>query len=65
MLVLSRKEGESIVIAPGTPHECRITLVDVRGDERKVRLGFDADRSVQIWRSELLSKEARDDRNNP
>jgi carbon storage regulator len=53
MLVLSRRVGEKIVI------ECdgkaiAIEVVEVRGD--KVRLGIDAERSVAIYRAELLEK---------
>jgi len=65
MLVLSRREGESIVIAPGTPYECRITFIGGQDEGRKAKLGFEAARSVRIWRSELLPKESCDDRNNP
>lgn len=48
MLVLSREVGESVVIAEGTPYETKITVVRSVGG--RVRLGFQADRSVAITR---------------
>lgn len=53
-LVLSRKVGESIVINPGTPDAVTVTLVDV--DRTKIRLAFDAPRTVVIVRQELLNR---------
>jgi carbon storage regulator len=47
MLVLSRKENESIDIGP----DIRITIVRVNGG--KVRVGIEAPSHVQITRSEL------------
>jgi carbon storage regulator len=47
MLVLSRKKNEGIVFdGPG-----KMVVVEIRGD--KVRLGFEADRSVNIHREEV------------
>jgi carbon storage regulator CsrA len=48
MLVLSRKINEEIV----TNGPCTITLIDI--DRGKARLGFVADKSVKVMRSELL-----------
>jgi carbon storage regulator len=48
MLVLSRKQDETIVIDNG---RIVITVVELRGD--KVRLGFQADKSISIHRSEV------------
>ncbi len=48
MLVLSRKVGESIVIAD----DVTVTILEVRGDV--VRIGVDAPRSVAVNRAELL-----------
>jgi carbon storage regulator len=49
MLVLSRKKNEGIVFdGPG-----RVVVVEVRGD--KVRLGFEADRSVTVHREEVAA----------
>lgn len=47
MLLLSRKLGESIVIAG----QYIVTVVEIRGD--KVRLGVDAPRSVIVDRMEI------------
>lgn len=47
-LVLSRREGESVVIAD----EVEVTVVEVRGN--KVRLAFKAPRYIPISRKELL-----------
>ena len=53
MLVLTRQRDEAIIIDhPAGPIE--ITVVDIRGD--KVRLGFDADRSIRINRKEILEE---------
>ena len=47
MLVLSRRKNEGIVFdGPG-----RVVIVEIRGD--KVRLGFEADKSVTVHRDEV------------
>lgn len=51
MLVLSRKDGEGIVIGAGTPNEVRIEVVQIRGD--KVRLGIVAPSNVTVNRDEV------------
>ena len=48
MLVLSRHRNEKIVLDGG---RIVLTVVEIRGD--KVRLGFDADKSVSIHRGEV------------
>ena len=49
MLVLSRKKNEGIEFdGPG-----RVVVVGIRGD--KVRLGFEADKSVTIHRTEVAA----------
>jgi carbon storage regulator len=48
VLVLSRKEGEKIVINNG---EIVITIVEIRGD--KVRLGIEAPPDVDVHRQEV------------
>lgn len=48
MLVLSRKEGESIIIA----NDITITVVGIRGD--KVRLGIEAPKDVPVHRQEVF-----------
>ena len=53
MLVLSRQRDEVVVILdPATNKRVRVTVIDIRGD--KVRLGFEADRSIQIHREEVM-----------
>ena len=48
MLVLSRREGESVVIG----EHVTVSVLEVRGDV--VRIGIDAPRSVAVHRAELL-----------
>lgn len=48
MLVLSRKLSEAIIVNG----PARIVIVGVRGDT--VRLGFEAERDVNVVREELL-----------
>lgn len=50
MLILSRFEGESIVIGDGIV----VTVVDIRGG--KVRLGVEAPESVPVHRHEIAEK---------
>lgn len=47
MLVLTRKVGESIVIA----NNIKVTVVEIRGD--RVRLGIEAPRDVGVHREEV------------
>lgn len=51
MLVLSRKESETIVIPDGRGGLIELTIVEIRGD--KVRLGFVAPDDTKIYRREL------------
>lgn len=48
MLVLTRKLNESIVIGK----DIKITVVKIRGDH--VRIGIEAPREVEVYRSELV-----------
>jgi len=48
MLVLSRREGETIVI----DGEITVTVVEIRGNQ--IRLGIEAPKDVPVCRSELL-----------
>lgn len=62
MLVLSRAEGESVVLftrnSLGLPQTiATIRVADVRGN--RVRLVFDADKSVEIMRTEIVSRPLR------
>jgi carbon storage regulator len=49
VLVLSRRRGESLIIAEG---EIVITVVEVRSDG-SVRLGVTAPRDIPVWREEV------------
>jgi carbon storage regulator len=50
MLVLSRKQGEQIMIGENVV----VTVVEIRGD--RVRLGFDAPNYVAIHREEVYRR---------
>lgn len=52
MLCLSRKIGERIVIR--TPEGRQITIFVAAVERGKVRLGVEAERSVEIYREEIL-----------
>jgi creatinine deaminase len=54
MLVLSRQRGQSVMIG----NDVEMKIVDVRGD--KVRLGFNAPKSVAIHRKEIFDEIARE-----
>lgn len=59
MLVLSRKLGEKITIThPDLKTEIVITIVGY--EHGRTRLGFEAERTVAIWRNELLTKDPTD-----
>lgn len=51
MLVISRKENESIIIEPeqGGPIEIKVVSVD-----NQVKIGISAPRGCKIWRNELF-----------
>lgn len=51
-LVLSRKLGEKIYIKTKSGDEIVVVLTDI--DRGKVRIGFKADKSVEILREELM-----------
>lgn len=53
MLVLTRKKGESIVIADVVV----VTVVDVRGD--KVRIGITAPNDIDCDRAEVYEKKKK------
>lgn len=50
MLILSRREGETIVI----DGNIRVTVMEVRGDQ--VRIGIDAPRNVSVHRLEVFDQ---------
>ncbi len=53
MLVLSRKSQESVVVggSPGLQPVLKVTVLEIRGG--KVKLGFEADPSIPVQRSEV------------
>lgn len=55
MLVLTRKEGESLYI-----DNIMVTIVGIEND--KVRIGIDAPRSMHIFRKELLTETTAENR---
>jgi carbon storage regulator len=48
MLIISRKQGESVIIND----EIEITILDIHRD--KIRIGIEAPKSVKILRKELF-----------
>jgi carbon storage regulator CsrA len=52
MLLLTRRENESVVITTESGEEIFISVVSIVG--KQVRLGFEADQSINIVRDELL-----------
>ena len=55
MLVLTRKEGEIIVVGRGTDSELTFTIRQIKGG--KVSIGIEAPRDVPIVRGELKETE--------
>jgi carbon storage regulator len=56
MLVLSRKNRESVVVggSDGFDRVLKVTVLKICGD--KVRLGFEVDRDVPVHRSEVWER---------
>jgi carbon storage regulator len=54
MLVLSRKQGERIVIGDN------ITITVVSMEHGRVRLGIEAPREIEVWREEMLHRPKED-----
>ena len=50
MLVLSRKRGESFMVG----RDVRITVLS--WDQGKVRIGIEADGSIEVWRQEIYDE---------
>jgi len=55
MLVLTRKEGESLYI-----DNVKVTVVSIDGD--KIRIGIDAPKSMRVFREELLTETVAENR---
>ncbi len=56
MLILSRKNRESVVVGgtDGFHRLLKVTVLDIRG--ARVRLGFEVDASVPVFRAEVLDR---------
>jgi carbon storage regulator len=56
MLVLSRKNGESVVVggAGGFEQLLKVTVMEIRGG--RVKLGFDVDAEVPVHRAEVWER---------
>jgi len=56
MLVLSRKSSESVVVGgvPSLQPVLKVTVLEIRGG--RVKLGFEADPSIPVQRSEVWEK---------
>lgn len=56
MLVLTRKNRESVVIggAPSVQPVLKVTVLEIKGG--KVKLGFEADPRVSVQRSEIWER---------
>lgn len=56
MLILSRKKDQTIEIkTPDMERAIRITVVEI-DNKNRVKIGIDADREVQIWRTEIKDR---------
>ena len=53
MLLLGRRDGQSVTITTPSGEVITVTMVVGRG---KLKLGIEADRSVKVLRSELLGE---------
>lgn len=58
MLVLSRRIGEAIMIGK----DIKVVVVDIRGD--KVRIGIDADRTIDIHRDDIIQTQPKNESND-
>jgi carbon storage regulator CsrA len=56
MLVLSRKSQESVLVggSDGFEHVLKVTVIEIKGGS--VRLGFEVDGSVPIYRLEVWER---------
>ncbi len=54
MLILSRRTDESIIITTPEGQEIEVYVLGVKGNQ--VRIGIEADESIQILRSELTQE---------
>lgn len=58
MLVLTRKPDERVIIADKQTGEviCTVMLTRIQRKYGEVRLGFEADDNIDIWREEIWLK---------
>jgi carbon storage regulator CsrA len=56
MLVLSRKNQESVVVVSGSEHEPMLTVTVVEIGNGRVRLGFQADAAIPVYRLEVWER---------
>jgi len=56
MLVLTRKNGEAVVVGGADRFErlLKVTVLEIKG--RSVRLGFEADTGIPVHRSEIWDR---------
>jgi carbon storage regulator CsrA len=61
MLVLSRKNQESVVVGGATGFErlCRVTVLEICGG--RVKLGFEVDADVPVHRAEVWERISAED----
>ena len=57
-LILGRTKDEDIIITTKSGEQITVRVVDIRGD--KVRLGFAADKSIEVHRQEVHEAIARE-----
>lgn len=56
MLVLSRKQGDSLVCVTKSGEVINVYVVDVGKKSSGVRIGIDTDRATTIYRKELYDR---------
>jgi carbon storage regulator CsrA len=54
LLLLTRREGERVIVTVPGHGQIVVKLVAVEG--RKARLGFVAPKGTEVWREELLER---------
>lgn len=61
MLVLSRVAGEWVDIdVPASSEDQRISVLVTETEKHRASLGFEADKSIKIFRRELLEREQKE-----
>ncbi len=62
MLILSRRQGESLVITTGNGEQITIKHLTVKG--RQVKVGIDAPKTTNIVREEVNTRRRKKERDN-